>query len=408
MEAGYEKVYQLVEKARLADPVDTAALDEIRDTYGYDLYKQALDAVLVKLEDYQFVMEKYVVGGSFGDIQLLEDDGVRFVLDCNGRKAVVEFDPEWSEYVYTVNGKGPFAHASYEFIQGDIAEVLEMERRALAAKLVEFYKGYDFYDYMDNMEIGQTDEDVIAALAEELTDVKMAETILDSLLEFKEEGPIDEKEDALLLDGLIQEMKDIVSGEGKPLGVVLNEGKLSFDELGLCIGLKDGWTGHSNNFYQNLLSDDGFGKGVDEVVAEAAQRSEVAAREKIQIDILQVKQGVAYRDFRFEPLRRVKGGVDGVHVENYNHVYSYSEMQFGSLEDTDGVMALLEDVYAKFNIRHPEDFKGHSLSVSDVVVLTKCGMSKAFYCDSIGFKELPDAFIKGITAGKDSVGFGKE
>lgn len=52
----------------------------------------------------------------------------------------------------------------------------------------------------------------------------------------------------------------------------------------------------------------------------------------------------------------------------------------------------LEDIYTRFNIDHPEDFKGHSLSVSDVVVLHEKGSDSAYYVDSIGFKELPDFF----------------
>lgn len=49
----------------------------------------------------------------------------------------------------------------------------------------------------------------------------------------------------------------------------------------------------------------------------------------------------------------------------------------------------LEDIYTRFNIDHPKDFKGHSLSVSDVVVLNKSGVDTAYYVDSFGFKEIP-------------------
>ena len=52
----------------------------------------------------------------------------------------------------------------------------------------------------------------------------------------------------------------------------------------------------------------------------------------------------------------------------------------------------LEDIYRRFNIDHPEDFRGHSLSVSDVVVLHENGADAAYYVDSIGFKELPGFF----------------
>lgn len=49
---------------------------------------------------------------------------------------------------------------------------------------------------------------------------------------------------------------------------------------------------------------------------------------------------------------------------------------------------LLESLYQKFNLDRPEDFYGHSLSVSDVIVLRQDGRASAHYVDSIGFKEL--------------------
>lgn len=63
----------------------------------------------------------------------------------------------------------------------------------------------------------------------------------------------------------------------------------------------------------------------------------------------------------------------------------------------------LEDIYRRFNIDHPEDFKGHSLSVSDVVVLHGNGADAAWYVDSIGFKELPDFFGAGTPETKRDV-----
>ena len=60
----------------------------------------------------------------------------------------------------------------------------------------------------------------------------------------------------------------------------------------------------------------------------------------------------------------------------------------------------LEDIYRRFNIDHPEDFKGHSLSVSDVVVLHENGSDTAWYVDCIGFKELPDFIVTGAPEAK--------
>ena len=50
----------------------------------------------------------------------------------------------------------------------------------------------------------------------------------------------------------------------------------------------------------------------------------------------------------------------------------------------------LEDIYTCFNIDHPKDFKGHSLSVSDVVVLHQDGQDAAHFVDSVGFREVPE------------------
>ena len=50
----------------------------------------------------------------------------------------------------------------------------------------------------------------------------------------------------------------------------------------------------------------------------------------------------------------------------------------------------LEDLYRTFNVDHPADFKGHSLSVSDVVVLHQNGQDTAHYCDSVGFQQVPE------------------
>ena len=50
----------------------------------------------------------------------------------------------------------------------------------------------------------------------------------------------------------------------------------------------------------------------------------------------------------------------------------------------------LESLYETFNLHHPEDFTGHSLSVGDVVLLGQSGKRQAFFVDTIGFKEVPD------------------
>lgn len=54
---------------------------------------------------------------------------------------------------------------------------------------------------------------------------------------------------------------------------------------------------------------------------------------------------------------------------------------------------LLEDIYYKFNTAHPNGYHGRSLSISDVVVVRKEGLEKAYFCDTFGFAEVPE-FLK--------------
>jgi antirestriction protein ArdC len=50
----------------------------------------------------------------------------------------------------------------------------------------------------------------------------------------------------------------------------------------------------------------------------------------------------------------------------------------------------LDTIYEKFNLNHPEGYTGHSLSVSDIVVVNRGGQVSAYFVDSFGFTELPD------------------
>ncbi len=97
-------------------------------------------------------------------------------------------------------------------------------------------------------------------------------------------------------------------------------------------------------------------------------------------DIYQVKHGAAFRDYGFENLERLKSRDLKVEYSNYDFVYS-DELPKGMN---------LEDIYTKFNIDRPDDFQGHSLSVSDVVVLVRDGETTAHFVDSFGFKEIPE------------------
>ena len=108
--------------------------------------------------------------------------------------------------------------------------------------------------------------------------------------------------------------------------------------------------------------------------------------------IYQLKDIPEMRQFQFsgtESLKRrgiIKDNLDAIKPENYNLVY------VGELSELQGrtQSATLEAVYEKFNIDHPADYKGHSLSVSDIVVLHEDGKNSAHFVDSFGFTGLPD------------------
>ena len=50
----------------------------------------------------------------------------------------------------------------------------------------------------------------------------------------------------------------------------------------------------------------------------------------------------------------------------------------------------LDNLFERFNIERPNDFTGHSMSVSDVIIMNRGGRLTAYYVDSFGFTELPD------------------
>ena len=102
--------------------------------------------------------------------------------------------------------------------------------------------------------------------------------------------------------------------------------------------------------------------------------------------IYQLKDGYGMRDYHFEPYDRLQAAGLSVDATNYDLIYT-AELTPG----TD-----LEDIYTRFNIDHPKDFKGHSLSVSDIVVLHQNGENTAHYVDSFGYKEVPE-FLHGQT-----------
>ena len=78
-----------------------------------------------------------------------------------------------------------------------------------------------------------------------------------------------------------------------------------------------------------------------------------------------------------------------VQKSNYEQIYT-GTLSKNSTDEQSSHTEVLESLYEKFNLQHPADYRGHSLSVSDVVVLHENGRDTAYFCDSIGFKEVPE------------------
>jgi len=100
--------------------------------------------------------------------------------------------------------------------------------------------------------------------------------------------------------------------------------------------------------------------------------------------IYQLKRGEEFRDYRFEGLERLQSA--GLSVEHDNYEMIYTAPLYGYNGNT---TATLNSFYEKFNIDHPADFHGHSLSVSDIVALKVNGALSSHYVDSFGFTEQP-------------------
>ena len=109
--------------------------------------------------------------------------------------------------------------------------------------------------------------------------------------------------------------------------------------------------------------------------ARAAQGEPVGS-----FSIYQLKGGNETLDYRFEPLDSIHRNGLSVKPENYELVYE------APMTEKDN----LESIYTRFNVDRPADFTGHSLSVSDIVVLHQDGKDTAHYCDRAGFSEVPE------------------
>lgn len=140
------------------------------------------------------------------------------------------------------------------------------------------------------------------------------------------------------------------------------------------------------------------------ITPEMARKEQLLYVSTDKYGIYQLKPNPELDSLRFEgteSLKRMgitKDNFDAIKPENYTLLYvgELSELQ----KETQG--ATLEAIFEKFNLDHPEDFRGHSLSVSDIVVLHQNGQNTAHFVDSFGYTEIPD-FLREQTPEKEEM-----
>lgn len=140
------------------------------------------------------------------------------------------------------------------------------------------------------------------------------------------------------------------------------------------------------------------------ITPEMARKEQLLYASTDKYGIYQLKPNLELDSLHFEgteSLKRMgitKDNFDAIKPENYTLLYvgELSELQ----KETQG--ATLEAIFEKFNLDHPEDFRGHSLSVSDIVVLHQNGQNTAHFVDFFGYTEIPD-FLREQTPEKEEM-----
>lgn len=110
----------------------------------------------------------------------------------------------------------------------------------------------------------------------------------------------------------------------------------------------------------------------------------------VKFEIYQLNGCASNHLYRFASVRELDNMKLEVEADRYDFVY------VGKIEFDRPFDFLLEEIFRQFNLNRPDDFYGHSLSVSDVVVLEHNGDRTAYFVDSFGFKKLQNIeFCKG-------------
>lgn len=142
-----------------------------------------------------------------------------------------------------------------------------------------------------------------------------------------------------------------------------------------------GWSS-SREMKEVKNSMDTIRKTASEIIdgIESSMREQLLERNADRYEIYQIGDESPVKDFKFMNLDYFREKGSTVKKEDYELVYTAPLSE----EET------LDTLYEKFNLEHPADFTGHSLSVSDVVLLHRNGEDHAWFVDSFGFTEIPE------------------
>lgn len=122
---------------------------------------------------------------------------------------------------------------------------------------------------------------------------------------------------------------------------------------------------------------------------ETGMRQQMLEKDVDRYEIYQIPVGSEARDMKFMSMEEMKKQFNEISRDNYAMVYS-APMKDGMT---------LDSLYEQFNIDPPTDYTGHSLSMSDVIVLHQDHKDTAYYVDSFSFEQIPfeqgEAYVPG-------------
>ena len=159
----------------------------------------------------------------------------------------------------------------------------------------------------------------------------------------------------------------------------------------------DGYSASTNSIILSDLSEYSWEQVGRAVMTALEKKTYITPEERAEranapkYSIYQVKKGEEYARLSFNSWNELKKFNIPFDKNNYEEVYG------GYVSDvsrSQGRGVILDNIYTKFNIDRPEDFRGHSLSVGDVIVLEENNGSSAFYVDSYGMADVTDLFFE--------------